>query len=171
MLMYMLLCCHIAVGQVGNEVLDFQMRHVSLLPRTPAGNLASTAFGGQATPGAPSCRSGMTRAFVPERCQGGLYFKVDRLCSRGPVAVNKGLALTQQACGGCWALAGCRGSDLLFVDLLQVVCCNSLPGPVSLVAISGSARNNWGRKGDAMKQLRRELLQMEEEVSAGIWSL
>lgn len=45
-----------------------------------------------------------------------------------------------------------------------MVCCNSLL--VSLVAISGSARN-WGRKGDAMKQLRRELLQMEEEVRGG----
>lgn len=96
--MYMLLCWHVAV-QVGSEVLDFQMRHVSVLPRTPAGNLASTAFGGQSTPGAPSGRTVMTSAFNPECCQGGIKCKVDRLGSPGPLAVNKGLALTQQARG------------------------------------------------------------------------
>jgi hypothetical protein len=34
--------------QVGAEVLDFQMRHVSLLPRTPAGNMVGSTLGGQA---------------------------------------------------------------------------------------------------------------------------
>lgn len=61
--------------QVGNEVLDFQMRHVSLLPRTPAGNAVGPTPGGQA-----------------------------------------------------------------------------------------GAGRSWGRKADAVKQLRKELLQMEEEV-------
>jgi hypothetical protein len=34
-------------SQVCGEVLDFQMRHVSLLPRTPAANLVGSSMAGQ----------------------------------------------------------------------------------------------------------------------------
>jgi hypothetical protein len=44
-----MLCVAACSLQVGSDVLDVQMRHVSLLPRTPGANMATSA--GQATAG------------------------------------------------------------------------------------------------------------------------
>jgi hypothetical protein len=62
-----MLCVAVCSLQVGSDVLDVQMRHVSLLPRTPGANMATSA--GQATAGQLGGRGWRCRA--PGQHRGG----------------------------------------------------------------------------------------------------